>query len=30
VALAFVWRFGLSESRVREIRITLEARRGTV
>jgi len=30
VALAFVWRFGLTERRVREIRVTLEARRGAV
>jgi len=30
VALAFVWRFGLTELRVREIRVTLEARRGMV
>jgi len=30
VALACVWRFGLTEHRVREIRVTLEARRGTV
>jgi hypothetical protein len=30
VALALVWRFGLTERRVLEIRVTLEARRGAV